>query len=150
MVEGFVLRSGLATIVAVEQQTAVQHLASTAREQRYREQSRLSTAPKENRDPIPHTPTRLAVAPRGSAPKLNYSEIIFSAPENGRLPSRLGLSLSLGTSRHPRPFDEKFIIKESSSPALIHASLDGVCLIRMGWAVKRLLIPVAVRRLSHP
>ena len=44
----------------------------------------------------------------------------------------LGLSLSLGTSRHPRPFDRSFIIKESSSPALIHASSHGVCLI--AWA----------------
>jgi len=62
-------------------------------------------------------------------------------------PFRLGLSLSLGTSRHPRPFDKRFIIKESSSPALIHASLDGVCLTDMGWAVKRLqsLLP-----LRHP
>ena len=63
-------------------------------------------------------------------------------------PFRLGLSLSLGTSRHPRPFDKRFIIKESSSPALIHASLDGVCLTGMGWAVKH-AIPAATQAPCH-
>ena len=104
-------------------------------------------AKRKSRSNPSHSDSAPGGASRERAPKLNYSEIIFSAPANGRLPSRLGLSLSLGTSRHPRPFDKRFIIKESSSPALIHASLDGVCLIDMGWAVKRLqsLLP-----LRHP
>jgi hypothetical protein len=112
-------------------------------------------APKENRDPIPH-PDSAPVAPR--APKSIYHRRLFTLPLNvcaclGST-SRLGLPClsACEPSLHPRPFDSRSItIKESSGPALIHASWNGVCLIvSLVWGELSNGGNPANQHLSHP
>lgn len=103
----------MATRVAVEQQAVVQHVASTVQEQQCRGTIAVEHGAKRKSrsNPSHFDPARVRRAQihfNGCQPEIMPLSLA------GILYRPLGLSLSLGTSRHPRPFDKTFVIQESS------------------------------------
>ena len=152
VVEGFVWRFGLATRVAVGQQAVVQHVASTVQEQQYRGTIAVEHGAKRKSR---SNPSHFDSA-RVRRAQFNFNGCqpeIMPLSLAGILYRPLGLSLSLGTSRHPRPFDKTFIIKESLESSPYPCFVSRRLLDSHGLGCQTAFIPVAcqdLRRLSHP